>query len=139
MNPTPTDSTPLILARLRLITLALMMAQVMYVVVGWVAARSHKHGAAESLLVPGIALVEGLLLIAVSFLVARRAVTSVALVTQQFFLGFAIAEAGALIGLGVCFFTGNWHVVFLLAIATATAIHFHGRHAARRITELSTR
>ena len=142
-EPAPPDSPPDFRPRLRWLTLALMGAQVGYILVGWLVV--HHAGRASTPDAPVIsacALVLGLLLIAFSFLIVgvlRPASPGTRpgnfQLTQQFFLGFAVAESGATIGLVVCLIFHVWPVLVILATSAAVAIYGHYRRVARRMDE----
>lgn len=124
--------------RLKAIAFALIAAQLMYIVTGWLVVHSRVHRDEPSKLVlPG--LVIGLLLIAASFLATRKPVTGLAQQGQQFFVGFAIAEVGALLGLVLCFQFGAFPALVILAITTAAAIWLHYARIARRILDSNPR
>ena len=113
--------------RLRLVTLALMAAQLLSLVVGWVVTQGHPAGSQMAgnhnpLIIP-IGFAIGITLIAVSGLVGRRPATRPAQCGSLFFIGFVFAEIGVMIGLLLCFLLGKIAPLLLLAPASAAVIY----------------
>jgi len=133
----PQPSARAFCQRLQLIAFALIIAQLLYLIVGWTVSRGGSRGIVDApeqrgLLIQ-IGFVIGIVLIAASFFAVRRPATGLAEHTARFFVGFAVAEVGALIGLGLCFALGAFTPLLVLAIATAATIFAHYTSITRRI------
>ena len=139
----PTKTSPTLTnafcQRLQLIALALMIGQFVYLFVGWPSSHGRAagtmHDGEHVQLIIQVGFVVGIVLIAASFLATRRPATGLAEHSKRFFVGFAVAEAGALIGLLLCFLFGTFTPLLVLAVATAASIYAHYLSITRRIRQ----
>lgn len=142
MQPAPqskASQAELLTQRFRVIAYALMAAQIVYVLVGWTGTQGGEKAMCPDLpnknawLAAG--LVVGLLLNAVSFVVTRRPAVGLQQISARFFVGFAVAEVAALLGLLLCFLFGTITVLAVLAVVTAGSIFAHASRAMTRLAD----
>ena len=137
--PNSTAAARTFCQRLQLVAFALMGTQIMLLIFGWKISQSPTAGLWHDrdhppLLIPaGFAV--GILLIAVSFFVARRPAASFDQYIQRFFRSFVFAEIGALMGLALGCLFGAILPLLLLAAATAASIYANYLSIVRRVLE----
>ena len=129
--------------RLQVVALALMAAQLLSLVFGWIVAHGHPDGSSQAgnhnRLITTVGFAIGIAFIAISGLATRRPATSVAQFSNLFFHSFVFAEIGVMIGLALCFFFGKITPLLLLAPASAACIYANYLSIARRLLDLRDR
>lgn len=138
-TPNPVPTAVAICKRLQVVALAMMAAQLLSLVLGWIVTHRHPDSSSQvgshNRLMITIGFAIGIGLIAVSGLAIRRPATSVAQFGNLFFVSFVFAEIGVMIGLLLCFLFGKIAPLLLLAPAAAACIYANYLSIARRFLE----